>query len=87
MLTIPSKGMNVLSMPPPSGDSPDMGKRQRQVMCITLNDQILAQILEAGGKGLSVTFGGSNAVSLHIPCDQCVSLHIYALYSLRLLSM
>ena len=66
MLTLPPKGINVLSIPPPSADAPsesNSGKQPRQLMFITLNDQILSQILATGGKGLSVTFGGSNAVS------------------------
>jgi len=63
MLTLPSQGLSVLSMPPPSTDGADNGK-QRQLMFINLNDQILSQILATGGKGLQVTFGGSNAVSL-----------------------
>lgn len=50
-------------MPPPSTDGADNGK-QRQLMFITLNDQILSQILATGGKGLKVTFAGSSAVSL-----------------------
>jgi hypothetical protein len=61
MLSIPPQGINVLSNPPPSADVPDNPKN-RQLIYITLNDQILSQIRASGGKGLSVTFG-SNAVS------------------------
>jgi hypothetical protein len=66
MLTIPHNGIDVFSAPPPSADTPENPKH-RQLMYITLNDDILAQISAARGKGLSVTFGGSNAVSLLIP--------------------
>ena len=62
MLTIPRNGIDVLSAPPPSADVPDNPKH-RQLMYIALNDEILAQIAQANGKGLSVTFGGTNAVS------------------------
>src|SRR5271169_1118180 len=65
MLTFPLDGINVFSNPPPSADGPDYPKNNRQLIYITLNDQILSQILSSGGKGLSVTFG-PNAV---IPPD------------------
>lgn len=62
MLAIPAQGLNVLSSAPPSAETPDNPKN-KQLLFITLNDQILAQILARHGKGLSVTFG-SNAVRL-----------------------
>jgi hypothetical protein len=62
MLTFPLEGINVFSSPPPSTDGPDNPKNHRQLIFITLNDQILSQIQSSGGKGLSVTFG-PNAVT------------------------
>jgi hypothetical protein len=61
MLKIPSQGITVRPNPPPSTDIPDDPKN-RQLIYITLNDQILSQIQASGGKGMSVTFG-ANAVS------------------------
>ena len=61
MLTLTRQGINVVSLPPPSADIPDNPKH-RQLIYITLNDQILSQIRDSHGKGLSITFGGSNAV-------------------------
>ena len=60
MLAIPAQGLNVLSSAPPSTENAD-NARNKQLLFITLNDQILSQIQASQGKGLSVTFG-SNAV-------------------------
>jgi hypothetical protein len=65
MLTLSRQGINVASLPPPSADIPDNPKH-RQLIYITLNDQILSQIQESHGKGLSITFGGNNAVLPHL---------------------
>jgi hypothetical protein len=65
MLSIPPEGVSVVSAPPPSPDNPNILKN-RQLVFITLNDQILSQIQASGGKGITVTFG-QNAVSL--PCE------------------
>jgi hypothetical protein len=65
MLSIPPEGVSVLAAPPPSPDNLNIQKN-RQLVFITLNDQILSQIQASGGKGIIVTFG-QNAVSL--PCE------------------
>jgi len=55
MLAIPPQGLHVFSNSP----SPDIhgNTNCRQIMFITLNDQILSQIQTCGGKGLSIKFG------------------------------
>jgi hypothetical protein len=61
MLTLTRQGLDVASLAPPSADIPGSPKH-RQLIYITLNDQILSQIQDSHGKGLSITFGGNNAV-------------------------
>lgn len=65
MLTLTRQGLDVLSLPPPSADIPENPK-YRQLLYISLNDQILSQIQDSHGKGLSITFGGNNAVIPHL---------------------
>jgi hypothetical protein len=63
MLDIPPQGLSVVSTPPSAADaSGDLD--HRQIMFITLNDQILSQIGASGGKGMTVTFG-PNSVRIH----------------------
>jgi hypothetical protein len=60
MLTLPSQGINILSSPPPSAEVLDS---VNQLIYVALNDQILREIRAGNAEGLSVTFGGKNAVS------------------------
>lgn len=80
MLTLTRQGINVASLPPPSIDIPDNPKH-RQLIYITLNDQILSQIQESHGKGLGITFGGNNAVLPHLVAahlsEVSVSVHFW----------
>jgi hypothetical protein len=60
MLTLPPQGINILSNLPPSANVLD---NANQLIYVALNDQILREIQAGIAEGLSVTFGGKNAVS------------------------
>jgi hypothetical protein len=64
MLTLPPQGINILSSPPPSAD---VLESANQLIYVALNDQILREIQAGIAEGLSVTFGGKNAVSTSFP--------------------
>jgi hypothetical protein len=62
MLDLSAQGLSVNSVAPlpPHGSRGGGTGNQRQLMCISLNDQILEQILHTGGEGLKIAFAGGD---------------------------